>query len=351
MNFTLKKYIAQKKNIVFLLLLIASLSFLFIWYKSVYSNNVYQENIALINNVINENNGNGSPSSSQKNFLNFLNQEKKAWTNKNYNLYYKLDNENNLEMLSQYKKNPQSVMGDIHLMKDSISYYYAVKASGQSFSPGQGLNFSGLGVIQDFNSWLSSIVFLVFFTLLCADFFGDEFTKGLRFYELIKMNRKKLTLHYLWIPLSLTFAAVCLTFIVLFGAQSISSGVGSLSYPFGQVGYITTPIWQIGLWALLYLFLTLLFITSLGQLFAVLIKKAHLSATVLLVILIIFSVLKTQTFMQPFLKWIPLSYLGSGQVISQGLNLGYGALYLIVCSIVFILLTNLLFSRYIYRKA
>lgn len=356
MKFFFKKYIASKKNIVLLIILAFIFFGLFVWNKVSINKEMYDTNVTVLNQEIQQDRIelNSAPKgrlTEIKNSMTHLEQQKSAWQAKNFNLFYQLNNENSLMILADYKSNRKSITGNIQQVKDSVIFYNKAKISGQNFSMTMGENDSGLGVFSYLSAWESSIVLLVIYSLICGDFLNNEFPNGLRFYKLARTEKKKLVNVYLLVPISLTFGISVTVFALFYIFTGVSSGFGSLNFPYQVNHGVIITAGQVMIWSVLYLLLTLIFITTLGQLLAILLKKPYLSSTVLVLIFICYSVLQSQNFMKPFFPWIPLSYLGSGQILSLGLNFGFGAIYVVTSSLIFYTLTQLLFSKYIYRKA
>lgn len=362
MKFVIKKYSLDKKNIVLLLVMILLLIALYIVNVYTLPNNEQKVLISTTDSSIQINQQNlstakGISAINLNHQLEKLKAEKSALEKNNYNEYYKLDNELNLQTLSDYKKNPKDFYNfDPVQIKQSIAYYDLVRKSGQGFPVMEGENPKALGIFNYSTSWLSSVILLIFFALLCGNFLSEEFTEKIRFYHLVHINKRKILLYYLFTPVLLVFSALVIFFALLFAIRLFSNGWGSFTFPFGNGDFVTSPIWQIGLWSFLYLFLTLVFIASLGQFFALITKKTMLPVSILIIILVGFTLLEQQSFMQGIIKWIPFSYLGSGQVIHyssqmfEGNSLGFGAVYLIICSTILFFATNFLYARYTYRR-
>ena len=362
MKFVIKKYVLDKKNMILLLVMLLLLVALYIFNVFVLPNNEQELLISSTNSSIQitqqslkESKGTSLATLNQQ--LEKLIAEKSALERNNYNEYYKLDNALNRQTLSDYEKNPKAFYNfDPLQAKQAIAYYNSVRKSGQDFPAMQGENPKALGLFNYSTAWLSSVILLVFFSLVCGNFLSEEFTEKIRFYQLVHINKTKILLYYLFTPVLIVFSAIIVLFGILFGVRLYENGLGSFTFPFGTGDFVTSPIWQIGLWSFAYLFLSLIFIASLGQFFALITKKAMLPVSILIVILVGFTLLEQQTFMRGIIKWIPFSYLGSGQVIHYSSqmfgrsSLGFGVAYLIICSILLFFATNFLYARYTYRR-
>ena len=172
---------------------------------------------------------------------------------------------------------------------------------------------------------------------------------------------------HLFIPtafVSMLILSALLVFVLIAGLQF---GLGSWSFPNFIVG-ATYDIFQGEelLWRLLYLLLSILFITSLGQLLSQVIRKAYIPSAIIALLMVVYSAIHTHEVMRPVIKWISLTYLNintvfqfsngekawaiSGNFLFGRDSLWIGALVLLSCSILFYGTSHFLFTKYIYRK-
>lgn len=195
-----------------------------------------------------------------------------------------------------------------------------------------------------------------------------EMPNGLRYYHLMKKDKKMLHFQHLFIPVGFVLLLILSALLVFALIAGLQFGMGSWNFPNFVVGAIYDVFQgEELLWRLLYLLLSILFITSLGQLLSQFIRKAYIPSAIIALLIVTYSVIHTHEAMKTIIKWIPLTYLNINTVFqfSNGENswptsgnflfgrdsLWIGALVLLSCSILFYGISHFLFTKYIYRKA
>ncbi|MEY8457892.1 hypothetical protein [Lactococcus ileimucosae] len=389
--FILKKFVSSNKNKVLLSLLLIGLILQFIAFETVGTNlpngykleNTTQENIKATEKSIKEIKNlieSGDSSEENKNFLAKYEEEVKANKAKlqtleenNYNEFWRLENLHNEKMLkkleeAEKKGEESSLVGGHEYIKSLSKWYHQVLASGQDFTQAPGLNPSGLGAAQYILIGLGGLYGLILLTFICGDTLAMEMPNGLRYYHLMKKNKKVLHFQHLFIPAGFVLLLILSALLVFALIAGLQFGIGSWTFPNFVVG-ATYDLFQGEelLWRLLYLLLAILFITSLGQLLSQFIRKAYIPSAIVALLLVTYSVIHTHEVMKTIIKWIPLTYLDINTVFqfSNGENswptsgdflfgrdsLGIGALVLLSCTIIFYSTSHFLFTKYIYRKA
>ena len=204
----------------------------------------------------------------------------------------------------------------------------------------------------------TSVVTLSLLVILFGDFFAQKFeTEKIRYYRLIRQAKSRTLLNHLLIPFLISLSFLLLTIIANYLVLGITSGNwGSLIYPYGQLSQVVTPYWQVDLWALGFLVLTLLFIITLSQLLAVIFKKKLVVVGIELLLIVGYDFIHQKDRVKPLIKFLPFEYLFGVSVVFPdekylfGTNsMLIGAGYLLICSLIFYLLTNLLYQKWLYR--
>ncbi|MBL3716584.1 hypothetical protein AALM99_09505 [Lactococcus muris] len=389
--FILKKFLSNNKNKVLLSLLLIGLILQFIAFETVGTNlptNINQKVITQENIHFNEKNiketeilieSENPPENVQEILVELqedlkLNKEKlHALEKNNYKEFWRLENlhnEKTLKKLEEAEKKGEesSLVGGHEHIKSMSKWYHQVLNSGQDFTQAPGLNPSGLGAAQYILIGLGGLYGLILLTFICGDTLAMEMPNGLRYYHLMKKDKKVLHFQHLFIPAGFVLLLILFALLVFALFAGLQFGMGSWNFPDFVVG-ATYDLFQGEelLWRLLYLLLAILFITSLGQLLSQFIRKAYIPSAIIALLLVTYSVIHTHEVMKTIIKWIPLTYLDINTVLqfSNGENswptsgdflfgrnsLGIGALVLLSCTIIFYSTSHFLFTKYIYRKA
>jgi hypothetical protein len=386
--FILKKFLLNNKNKVILLLLILGSAFLFFGFETFGTHTSKEVNLSVITQsnikntkksieVLQESvkSGQGSDEEEQAiiDFTESLKLEEKmlqAVKVKNYEEYYRLNDLENQKVIAAMEKEegtPGSAVGNVETPKAMSLWYRQVKASGQKFSEGVGQNPSGLGAADYILNGLGGLFGIVLLTLLCGDVLGNEMPQGMRYFHLIKKRKSTIQAQYLLTPVLSVLSLILVLTAVCFIIGALQYGIGSVKYPTFNIGS-TYTIYQgellICRWV--YLVLVLLFVTSLGQLLSQFVKKAYISSAIIVLLVVGYSVLETQKFMEHVVKWVPLTYLNvntilqwsdgqkswpiSGDFLFGRDSFWIGAVCLLACSAIFYILTHFIFAKYNYRK-
>ena len=291
----------------------------------------------------------------------------------NYNEFWRLDNifiEKMIKKIEESEKNGDEkfFIGNKETDKAFSRWYHQVLASGQDFSQLPGMTPSSIGAALYILIGLEGLYGLILLTFICGDTLAMEMPNGLRYYHLMKKDKKMLHFQHLFIPAGFVLLLILSALLIFALIAGLQFGMGSWNFPNFVVGAIYDVFQgEELLWRLLYLLLSILFITSLGQLLSQFIRKAYIPSAIIALLMVTYSVIHTHEAMKTIIKWIPLTYLNINTVFqfSNGENswptsgnflfgrdsLWIGALVLLSCSILFYGISHFLFTKYIYRKA
>ncbi|MBM7641947.1 ABC transporter permease [Streptococcus loxodontisalivarius] len=242
-------------------------------------------------------------------------------------------------------------------IKTRIDYYDAVKSSGGS--PSISINDTEESIFTTFSSmisWLSSTTFFILFTVLVSDLVSRDLeSTQVRFYQLMGGKKVSQLLSKLLVAVFVTFFLTILCFLVLLLIKGFLTGFGIWNYPYLLIEGTIVPIWKIGVKTVYIFLISLIFMTSLGQLLSLILKKSILVIGLITVILTGFMTLSMEEWFQPFKAFIPIEYMGYGQIVNDSKYLPdnpivIATIYLVGLSIVFMLLSCYLYKRYTYRK-
>lgn len=318
--FILKKFVSSNKNKVLISLLFIGLIFQFVAFKTVGTHppnglgleDTTQENIKASEKSIRELKSfieSGDPPESAEELLRELNDELKldkaklqALEVNNYNEFWRLDNlynEQRIKKLEEAQKNGEEVPfgGGYEYFKATSKWYHQVLDSGQDFTQSPGVNPSSIGAA-------------LYIFIGCGDTLAMEMPNGLRYYHLIKKDKKMLHFQHLFIPTGFVLLLILSALLVFALIAGLQFGMGSWNFPNFVVGAIYDVFQgEELLWRLLYLLLAILFITSLGQLLSQFIRKAYIPSAIIALLLVTYSVIHTHEAMKTIVKWIPFNLL------------------------------------------
>ncbi len=383
-----KKIMMNKKNKILCLLILLGISILFISYETVGLHNTEKTNLKHVTqlNIKNSKKAIGLLSDSLKENLSIdekKNTEKQladakkslelekskleAINSKNYNRFYELDHSTYSLLMKRLDEDPTSAAINNDFVKSYNSWYLKVKASGQNFAEAMGANASGIGAVSYILMTLGGLFGLVAFTLIVGDSLSSEFPNGLRYFHLMRWKKSKIQFQYFFIPLVIVAGGLSTVLIFVFLIATMQYGIGSPDFPQLLIGAkFQRYAGEILIWQIVYLIAALVFITTLGQLISQIVKKAYISSAIIILILVGYSTLQTQESMKNVIKWVPLTYLNvntvfnlsdgtknwpdSGNYLFGQNSLWIGLITILLCSIVFYLVTHVLFKQYIYRK-
>lgn len=287
--------------------------------------------------------------------LSIISAEKNAFVNKDYQTYW----EKKLEATGDISEDVKEQNLDFYQMaKGQKDYYDYLKKHKLSF-PMSEIVYEGAfeKTSLTFVSF-TTVVTLSLLVILFGDFFTQKFeSERIRYYRLIRQAKSHTLLNHLILPFLIGLGLLLLTIIANYLVLGITSGNwGSFIYPYGQLRQVITPYWEIDLWALGFLILTLLFIITLSQLLSVIFKKTLVVVGVELLLIVGYDFLHQKDFFKPFIKFLPFEYLFGVSIVFPdekylfGANsMLIGAGYLLICSVIFYLLTNILYQKWIYR--
>lgn len=289
--------------------------------------------------------------------LKLTTEEKEAFVKKDYKTYW----EKKLELTGDVVIPDDITDEELDFFQTVISqrgYYDYLKQHHLDF-PMNEITYEGAfeATSLTFITFTTDVV-LALFVILVGDFFAGKFEdEKIRYYRLIHQNKWRTVFNHLVVPLTITLAFVMLSFTINYLFSGMTTGKwGSPIFPYGQFNLATTPYWHLDLIALIFLILTLLFIITLTQLLTVIFKKTLVVVGTELLLIVGYNFLNQKEFFKPFIKFLPFEYLFGLSVIFMdekylfaGNSLVVGGGYLLVCSIIFYILTNILYQKWIYR--
>ncbi|MDG6136135.1 hypothetical protein NF702_02605 [Lactococcus petauri] len=211
--FILKKFVSSNKNKVLISLLFIGLIFQFVAFKTVGTHppnglgleDTTQENIKASEKSIRELKSfieSGDPPENAEELLRELNDELKldkaklqALEVNNYNEFWRLDNlynEQRIKKLEEAQKNGEEIPfgGGYEYFKATSKWYHQVLDSGQDFTQAPGVNPSSIGAALYILIGLGGLYGLILLTFICGDTLAMEMPNGLRYYHLMKKDKK-----------------------------------------------------------------------------------------------------------------------------------------------------------------
>lgn len=258
-----------------------------------------------------------------------------------------------LSTLSQ-EENPeeyQSIVARIH-------YHEAVKKVGGqapiAINDSDGAAFfTGVRVL----SWLSSTAILILFTVLLSDGVSSDIEDSqLNLYALVGRKNKLTLVVKLMVPVIITFAFTVSLFCLIYLIKGGIDGFGVWNYPYLSIGQDIFPIWEVVLKSLINAFLSLVFIASLGQLLSFIFRKSTVVIGMISLFLVAFMTFSKEEWFQPIKPFLPFEYMSYAQLMNDAEVLPaqaftIGVLYLSSLSILFVIISNILYRNYYWRKA
>lgn len=361
MKIEFKSFIVNKKNIIICLLITLVL---IISNINISAKHSYRVNVDILNSNIVDLKERLSSSSLDKGVedtlkkqLKLTTEEKESFIKKDYKTYW----EKKIELNSDVDIPNDIINEDIDFFQRLISqrdYFDYLKKHHLDF-PMNEITYEGAfeTVSLTFITFTTDVI-LALFVILIGDFFARKFEdEKIRYYRLIRQNKWRTILNHLIVPFTITLSFVMLIFSINYLANGIATGKwGNPIFPYGQFNLATTPYWELDLIALIFLILTLLFIITLTQLLTVIFKKTLVVVGTELLLIVGYNFLNQKDFFKPFIKFFPFEYLFGLSVIFTDEkylfadnSLLIGGVYLLGCSIVFYILTNILYQKWIYR--
>lgn len=361
MKIEFKSFIVNKKNIIIFLLITLVL---IISNINISAKHSYKVNIDILNSNIVGLKEKLSSSSLDKEVEDELNkqlklttEEKEAFLKKDYKTYW----EKRIELNDDVDIPNDIAEEDIVFFQKVISqrdYYDYLKKHHLDFPMNEITYEAAFEKASLTFITFTTVVILALFVILIGDFFARKFEdEKIRYYRLIQQKKWRTIFNHLVVPLTITLSFVMLIFGVNYFVNGLITGKwGSPRFPYGQFNLATTPYWKLDLIALIFLILTLLFIITLTQLLTVIFKKTLVVVGTELLLIVGYNFLNQKDFFKPFIKFLPFEYLFGLSVIFTdekylfaSNSLLIGGVYLLGCSIMFYILTNILYQKWIYR--
>lgn len=350
--FELKSMIFSKSNLIIgiLLMLVIGLQFASHFYFLEADNEMVVK--SLDSEILEIEN---HPDSSDPNWLENLKEQKDALLSRDYETYWDKKIENNRVFLDG-EFLPESGK----LVKQQIAYYEYLKKNRLPFFATEISGNQGFTVFGRLMASFLSLTQIVLLTVLLLSSFAMRFdSQQIRVLHLYRISPSRALINHFIVALCSVIGLVLSTFILGLAVWSSKFGLGSWIYPLGQGDFSITPIWRVTLWSLLYWILTCSFILSLGQLLSVLLRKSVLVIGLIFLMFASWSVIERKAFFGDIRKFFPFEYLnGVSKILADrvaypmfGTNtMMIGAIYLLVCTILFTIITHVVFSRWVYRR-
>lgn len=369
--FELKKFIKNPKNKICLILLFVSIVGIFIFNQVIFNQNSteialntakinLQQSQQAIANIKQEIKHDPTSQELVQSIVDaqaehdMLSEQVTALEKNDFAAFVQLDYQLNKASLKKITKKNSD---EYRELAARISYYELVKAV--KGEPGIFVNDtkeSAFVVGRSIVAWLSSTTLFILFTVLLADNISHEIESSqIRFHQLLGGKESKYIFIKLIIPVMVVFFATVFSFVLLYIAQGIIEDFGTWEYPYLLPNRTILPIWKISLNTLYCFFVSLVFLTSLGQLLSFIFKKSLITVGLISVCITAFMTFSREEWFQPFKRYLPFEYMGYGQIIND-MNLlpkhalEIGVIYLLGLSLIFLIISDYLYKGYYYRK-
>lgn len=354
-SFELKRIFSSKKNKV----LFSILTILLIVLVGFSINLKNSNNIKVMENFLNDNitvstqalEGMRNDSSVPKDIvkdsedlLKLYNSQKNALQNNDVKKYYKLQ----LEVNNMNIQHGQA--GEF--LEDENKYIKDVLKKGLDFENYPQAQLHSFGVIHEvfFPLIFSSLFYIILLIMGGISIASNFENESMRLYKTPLFHKKNIILANFGanvFSLTIWYLSAVAFYIVSVG---IMNGFGALNYPSAIQDLYIVDNWKIDLVYLVWGFLLIFFIVSLGTLLSLVVRKSILVVGLFAIIVLGFDMIKNQIFMEKFLKYIPMSYFEPIKLLQNNNNLPdhaliVGAIYLLSLTIIFLLI-----SMYKYRK-
>ncbi len=282
------------------------------------------------------------------------------------NQYYDLE----LQRINFEMKNNQQVVGlSVENLEAEKSYIQLVQSRGLNFEimPSGQIHAFGQYVRFTFGLFFSSLFLFAFSLFVSIDLSSFLEKKENHFFNFAGIGSLKNILTKVITSVLLTMLWIILLSVIDIVIVGVTSGFGSFNYPAvlsniwgGEVA--TTPDnisisnGQVILLSLFYLFIILVFLSTLGALLSALTKRALVVAGIIAVFVVGWSLVENQPAVQGLRRFVPMSYLNPVELLCHPSylmgNFSYlgGIVYLMICSLIFLFLANLVYKNYKIRR-
>lgn len=364
LNFELKRIVNNKKNKIICVILGILMILLIFFSSNLKSSNNYKttENdleisITSSRQALNSLNGDDTVPDNVKNeikkdledVLNLYNQQKESLQKKDLTLYYQIQLKINkiyeqTGQATEYTSEQNAYIKDVSDKK--IDFEFSPKAQLHSFGLVHEILFALL-----FSS-LSYLIILLFGGISIASDFENE---SMKLYKTPIFHKKNSVMsHFLTNVFSAIVFYTTIVLVYLLGT-GLLNGFGSLKYPSGINGLALLDNWKIDIIYLFWGFLVITFIISLGILLSLLVRRSLIVVGIFVFLILGFEMIKSQEFMKPFLKFIPMSYFEPIKLLQGGLDLTtspivVGLIYLATSSFLFVVISVFMYNRISFRE-
>lgn len=260
---------------------------------------------------------------------------------------------------------------DIKPLQDDVNYMNLVKKRGLDFELQAGSQVHAFGnfVGITLNTMVTGLFFLAYAILVSTSFSSDFENKENRYYYFAGISARKNLILKILSGLLVTSAWLVLVSIVDIIVIGFLNGFGSFNYPaylinnIGQqtLGYLPVDNMAISVGAvivisLFYLFLVLVFLSSLGALLSIIFKKSLVVVGFVAILTLGYQLIANLAFMQSIRRFIPMSYLNPIELLCHPnylwgqSSLGVGIVYLSIVSLIFAIGATILLKNNKLRR-
>ena len=286
-----------------------------------------------------------------KSSLQFLNQEKMALKSDDINQYYNIQ----LKLNQLTMKAGNWAGGDL---KAENSYIKTVQKRHLNFENYSGAQIHSFGIAHEvlFALIFSSLFYLILLLMGGISLAADIETDRIKLYKTPIFKNQNPILTSFFVNVFVVSAWYLLAVVLYFVSVGFLNGFGALNYPSGIPKLFLVENWKIDSLYLLWGFVVISFITSLGIFLSLLLKRTLLVVGAFAIIILGFDMIKSQNFMTHLNMFLPMSYFNRIN-LWQGIRnfpphpLIVGLIYLISLSLLFMIIANLLFKKMVFRKA
>lgn len=306
-----------------------------------------------------------------KNRIKVYHQKIEALETNHFNKYFEMNNKQNLEILEQTKDDKQ-LKKQSEIIQQEVDYYNLVKSRNLDFElmPGGQEHAFGAFINTPLSSMFTSMYLLIFSVLISVQISSHFESKEFRFNDFAKLSRSRTLFSKVMAALLVTFGWLLTISVVDVLVVGVMNGFGSLNYPaylenftkaaqeanHWKIDNMAIPNGEVIGISLLYLLLVLIFLAAAGAFLSVLVKRSLVVIGILAVLIVGWSLVIEEPFLQPIRPFVPMSYFNPMELLCHpfylfGKNsLIVGVVYLLVLSIVCLFVANLLFKNYKIRR-
>ncbi|MGM9887054.1 MAG: hypothetical protein ACI31W_07415 [Lactococcus sp.] len=365
--FELKKFMINKRNVIMFLAL--SFVLLFTLYFSVFktglSRSIFlqqaetatQTMLATDTQSLTSHKLNEEEIAFQKENIQLLSQQIKALENKNINQYFDLQLQLDKKLSKLSLDNGLGITSDI-LKRNAveISYLSLVKSRKLSFEIMPTVQFNAFGQFVDFtleSNYFTTLFLLLFSFLVSTTVAFYMENKEIMTYKFLNISSRRSLCSKILSAVTATFLGILLLSFIDVIIVGLKNGFGSWDYPAYLVNIWNNPasdptlpdnmaisVGSVIVLSMLYLFVVLLFLATLGAVIAVIFKRSMVVIGIMALIILGWVSIASFSEIQMIKRYLPFSYLNPVELLCQPKylfgNLSYfvGFIYLVFLSLI-----------------